>query len=209
MQEESITVAAADYLLTVAPTLPMRCTDYGRVWLQNTPEVRQALARALETARARSVRSSLRACLRRLDPEAVPAPAKPTSKVMIMIKRKGTRTWKMEGTATAEGSLPNLATLISWAQQGRGRVRVINAANAAEARTILAAFEAGEWRPAMTAGTGADSDPKQAAVLGLGAEGALAVWAALSPASRGAWTGTGAAIEPETLAALRGQGGAL
>lgn len=214
MQSYSLTLSAARFLQSVAPDVVPSIPEHAyRVRVNNGPRTRQALAQALERARARGIRSSLRAALARFDPEAVPSRRAPGARtggrrLFVLFKRYGARTYKVQGTATAEGSAGTLYWLtcaaLAPADERPGRVRVVEATTAAHARDTLARFERGEHRPAMLAGDGTgNTDPKGARVLGLGAAGALAVWTVLGPSDRCAWTGEhGAALAPEVFEEL-------
>lgn len=195
--------SAARFLHTVAPDI-IPPTEGGAVRVEDSPAMRDALKRALDTARARGVRSSLRAALRRFEPEAVAAPRTRAARVFVLWKEQGARAYRVQGTATARGSLANLATAVRAARDGRGRVRVIEAATAEGARLALASFEDGSRSFAMVAGEGSGSDDRRGArVLGLGVAGAFAVWNALGAgAGREVRDANGAAIERGVLDAL-------
>ncbi len=164
-----------------------------RVRIDNTPTNRRALVGALDVARHRGVRSSLRACLRAFDPEAQPASKKPTTRVLVLWKQNGHRTWNVQGSALAEGSLAMLSTFCA---SDRGKTIVIEARDAEHARKLIAADSFGV-RAVVDGGN----------LVGLGALGAMAVWSALSafrnPAS--VRDGNAPALSRAAIAKLQGE----
>ena len=65
-------------------------------------------------------------------------------KTIIFYTRKGARTPKMQGLATAAGSASAIRELCRLAKAGKGRVYLVDAPTAEHGRRRIAAFRAGE-----------------------------------------------------------------
>ncbi len=72
-------------------------------------------------------------------------------KTLLLWTAKGCRKPKVQGTATAAGSAATIHTMRRSAGDGRGRLWVVDAATAAEARELIARHRAGESVAAMSA----------------------------------------------------------
>jgi hypothetical protein len=65
-------------------------------------------------------------------------------KTLLLWTAKGCRKPKVQGTATAAGSAATIHTMRRSATDGRGRLWIVDAATAAEARELIARHKAGE-----------------------------------------------------------------
>lgn len=73
------------------------------------------------------------------------------SKCMIFWLPAKCRTPKMQGLASAAGSVLTLDTFFRMAREGRGRLFIVDGKNAADGRKIIARWRKGESVAAMTA----------------------------------------------------------
>ena len=64
-------------------------------------------------------------------------------KTIILWKRKRTRTFKQVGLATADGSAATIRGFWLSAAKGEGVLAIVDAVDVAQARAVLAQFEAG------------------------------------------------------------------
>jgi hypothetical protein len=94
-------------------------------------------------------------------------------KTIILWRRKRARTFKQVGTATADGSAANIASLWRMAQKGDGALAIVDAPTAEHARRAIAAHlckaKMDIGKPGITGSHGDDR------VITLGANAALAI----------------------------------
>lgn len=73
------------------------------------------------------------------------------TKCMIFWLQKGTRVPKMQGLASAAGSVLTLDTFFRAAREGRGRLFIVDGRNASEGRDLIRRWRAGESVAGMCA----------------------------------------------------------
>ena len=180
-----ITAAAARFLRSHSPSVVDSEPD-GRFELRASPETISALKQGLQLSRSRGVRSSLRAALSRFSPADVLPRREPGPRTYLLWKRARTRKYLVKGYLRGEAEdTCRLEYYLRSAARREGRLRVLEATSAGDARRQLQEYEAGERSYRVTSGqgteTGKDHDHsatgrKTSRAIGLGLSGAMAVW---------------------------------
>ena len=169
-----ITSSAARFLASYHEDVPAFPNGLHRVYIRSSPEMRNALARALDNARSWGVRSSLKAALRRFDPEAVPTPRKPETRFYVLWRKAGGRKYRVVASPTTEHGSWSTQQYIRDALDERGFVRVVRAKSADDARAKIDAFENDGTGGGMTSGVGPPGpDRRRQRVLAIGADASM------------------------------------